>query len=71
MLPVLHIAQFSTELFFLQADGYAVTSEATSLWTFIKTEPLSPITSDCSFAYASDIAEERCRKQGHVVELPF
>jgi hypothetical protein len=26
---------------------------------------------DCSFAYASDIADERGHKPGRIVELPF
>jgi hypothetical protein len=32
----------------------------------VKTEPLSP-----SFAYASDVAEERGSKPGRIIELPF
>jgi hypothetical protein len=37
----------------------------------VKTEPLSPIFGDYSFAYASDTVEERSRKPSHIVELPF
>jgi hypothetical protein len=62
---------FQLSWFFLQRDSYALTSEALGSQSFVKTEPLSPITGDCSFSYASDIAEERGRKPGRVVELPF
>jgi hypothetical protein len=36
-----------------------------------KTEPLSPITNELDFAYASNIAEDYSRGPGHVVELSF
>jgi hypothetical protein len=36
-----------------------------------KMEPLSPITGELDFAYASDIAEDNNREPGHVVELSF
>jgi hypothetical protein len=36
-----------------------------------KMEPLSPITDELDFAYASDIAEDTSREPGHVVELSF
>jgi hypothetical protein len=29
------------------------------------------VTDDCSFASASDVAEERGSKSGHIIELPF
>jgi hypothetical protein len=62
---------FQLSWFFLQHDGYALASESSSSRSSVKTEPLSPITSDCSFAYASDIAEIRGREPGRIVELPF
>jgi hypothetical protein len=36
-----------------------------------KMEPLSSITDELDFAYASDIAEDNSRKPGHIVELSF
>jgi hypothetical protein len=36
-----------------------------------KTEPLSPLTTRLTFAYASDVAENSSREPGHVVELSF
>jgi hypothetical protein len=36
-----------------------------------KTEPLSPITDELEFAYASDIADDNSREPGHIVELSF
>jgi hypothetical protein len=38
---------------------------------FVKTEPLSPITTGLDFTYASDVAENSSRGPGHVVELSF
>jgi hypothetical protein len=38
---------------------------------FVKAEPLSPISSSCSFAYASDSVKERGHKPGRIVEVPF
>jgi hypothetical protein len=34
-------------------------------------EPLSLITDELDFAYASDIAEDNDREPGHVIELSF
>jgi hypothetical protein len=36
-----------------------------------KAEPLSPITTEVDFAYASDIAEDNSREPGLIVELSF
>jgi hypothetical protein len=47
---------FQLTCFFLQCDGYALATEASSPQTFVKTEPLSPKTDDYNFAYASDTA---------------
>jgi hypothetical protein len=62
---------FQLSWFFLQCDGYALATEASSSRPFMKTEPLSPITGDCSFAYASAIAKIRGRSLGRIVELPI
>jgi hypothetical protein len=62
---------FQLSWFFLYRNCYALATEASSSCNFVKTEPLSPITGDCSFAYASDIAENRGRSPGRIVELPF
>jgi hypothetical protein len=37
----------------------------------LKTEPLSPITDELDFAYASDIVEDNSREPEHIVELSF
>jgi hypothetical protein len=37
----------------------------------LKTEPLSPITDELDFAYASDIVESNSRDPGHIVELSY
>jgi hypothetical protein len=58
---------FQIGWFFLHRDGYALANEASSLHTFVTTEPPSPIGHDCRFAYACDVAENR----GRIVELPF
>jgi hypothetical protein len=36
-----------------------------------KAEPLSPITTEVDFTYASDIAEDNSREPGLIVELSF
>jgi hypothetical protein len=53
------MCSFQLSWFFLQRGSYALTSEASSSHSFVKMEPLSPISGDCSFAYASDTIEER------------
>jgi hypothetical protein len=65
------LCSFQLSWFFLQRDGYALTSEASSSWPFVKTEPLSPVIGDCSLAYASDTAKNNGFRPGHIVELPF
>jgi hypothetical protein len=60
---------FQLSWFFLQRDSYALATEASNPRTFVKTEPLSPKTSDYDFAYASDTAEHIGRNPGHVVEV--
>jgi hypothetical protein len=62
---------FQLSWFLLQRDGYALANEASSSGTFVKMEPLSPMTDDCHFAYASDTAENSGRNLGHIVKLSF
>jgi hypothetical protein len=62
---------FQLTWFFLQHDGYALATKASSSQTFVKTEPLSPKTADYNFAYASDTAENSGRNPGHIVEHSF
>jgi hypothetical protein len=56
---------------FFQCDGYAPAATASSSRSFVKTEPLSPKTGDCEFAYASDIIENDGRDPGHIVKLSY
>jgi hypothetical protein len=62
---------FQLSWFFLYRDGYALATEASSSRPFVKTEPPSPISDDCSFAYASNVAENSGRNPGRIIELPF
>jgi hypothetical protein len=65
------ICSFDLSWFFLQRDGYAPATEASSSRTFVKTEPLSPKTNDYDFAYASDTVENNGRDPAHIVELSY
>jgi hypothetical protein len=65
------IRSFQLSWFFLQRDGYVLATEASSPRTFVKTKPLSPKTSDCDFAYASDTSEHSGRNPGHIVEISY
>jgi hypothetical protein len=65
------IRSFDLSWFFLQCDGYAPATEASSSRTFVKMEPPSPKTSDYDFTYASDIAKNNGRNPGHIVELSY
>jgi hypothetical protein len=56
--------------FLLRKDKNSTTVNSSSL-KIQKTEPLSPITTELDFAYASDIVEDNSRDPGHVVELSF
>jgi hypothetical protein len=62
---------FDLSSFFLfrKGEGSIATNSRSS--KFVKTEPLSPITTDIDFAYASDVAEKSSLEPGHVVELSF
>jgi hypothetical protein len=55
-----------SSLFLLREDESPTAMNSTSL-RILKTEPLSPITSELDFAYASDIVENNSRDRGHVV----
>jgi hypothetical protein len=65
------MCSFQLSWFFLQRDGYTLANKASSSQAFVKTEPLSNITNDCNFAYASDTAKNGGRNPGHIVELSF
>jgi hypothetical protein len=62
---------FQLTWFFLQRDGYALATEASSPQTFVKIEPLSPTTDDYTFAYASDTVENSGHTPGHIIKLSF
>jgi hypothetical protein len=62
---------FQLTWFFLQRDGYALSTEASRPRTFVKTKPLSPKTDDYDFTYASDTVEHSGRNPGHVVEISY
>jgi hypothetical protein len=62
---------FQLSWFFLYCDGYDLATEASSSRSIVKTEPPRPISGDCSFAYASDVAENSGRNPGRIIELPF
>jgi hypothetical protein len=57
---------FQLSYFFLQRNGYALATEASSPHTFVKTEPLIPISGDCNFAYACDVAKNSGRNPGRI-----
>jgi hypothetical protein len=59
-----------SSFFFLRKGESSSTMNSSSL-RIPKMEPLSPITDELDFAYASDIAEDHSREPGHVVELSF
>jgi hypothetical protein len=59
-----------SSFFLLRKDEDSSTTNSSSS-KFVKTEPLSPITTGLDFAYASDVAENSSREPGHVVELSF
>jgi hypothetical protein len=62
---------FNLSSFFLLRKGENSTAANSSSSRIPKMEPLSPITTELDFAYASDIAEDNSREPGHVVELSF
>jgi hypothetical protein len=62
---------FDLSSFFFLRQGDSSSAANSSSSRIPKMEPLSPITDELDFAYASDIAEDNIREPGHVVELSF
>jgi hypothetical protein len=62
---------FDLSSFFLLRKGENATAMNSSSSKIPKMEPLSPITAELDFAYASDIAEDNSCEPGHVIELSF
>jgi hypothetical protein len=62
---------FDLSSFFLLRKDENSTAATSSSSRIPKMEPLSPITTELDFTYASDIAEDNSREPGHVVELSF
>jgi hypothetical protein len=69
--PERDFSHFDLSSFFLLHEDYSATAAASSSSKLLKTEPLSPITTELDFAYASDVAENNSRNLGHIVELSF
>jgi hypothetical protein len=62
---------FDLSSFFLLRKGENSTAANSSSSRILKMEPLSPITTELDFTYASDIVEDNSRESGHIVELSF
>jgi hypothetical protein len=62
---------FDLSSFFLLCEDESPIAMNSSSSNLVKTEPLSPITTELDFAYARDVAENSSREPGHVVELSF
>jgi hypothetical protein len=62
---------FDLSSFFLLHKDENSTAATSSSSRIPKMEPLSPITIELDFTYASDIAEDNSCEPGHVVELSF
>jgi hypothetical protein len=62
---------FDLPSFFFLRKGGSFTATNSSSSRIPKMEPLSLITDELDFAYASDIAEDNGREPGHVIELSF
>jgi hypothetical protein len=62
---------FDLSSFFLLCKKESSSVASSSSSKIPKTEPLSPISDELDFAYASDIAEDNNCEPGHVVELSF
>jgi hypothetical protein len=62
---------FHLSSFFLLRKRESFSAANSSSSRIPNMEPLSPITDELDFAYASDIAEDNSREPGHVVELSF
>jgi hypothetical protein len=62
---------FDLSSFFLLRKGENSNTANSSSSKIPKMEPLSPITTELDFAYASDITKDNSREPGHIVELSF
>jgi hypothetical protein len=62
---------FDLSSFFLLHEEDDPATTTSSSQNFVKTEPLSPMTDEHDFAYASDFAKDTGLDTGHVVELSF
>jgi hypothetical protein len=62
---------FDLSSFFLLRKGEHSTVANLSFSRIPKMKPLSPITTELNFAYASDTTEDNSREPGHIVELSF
>jgi hypothetical protein len=65
------INSFDLSTFFLLHEDVSPDAAALSSSRLIETEPLSPITDEHDFAYASDLVENNSRDPGHIVELLY
>jgi hypothetical protein len=65
------INSFDLSMFFLLREDVSPHATASSSSKVMKTEPLSPITNEHDFAYASDVVENNSREPGHIVELSY
>jgi hypothetical protein len=65
------INSFDLSMFFLLREDDSPAATASGSSKVLKTEPLSPITDELDFAYASDIVESNSRDPGHIVELSY
>jgi hypothetical protein len=62
---------FDLSSFFFLRKGDSSSAANSSSSRIPKREPLSPITDELDFAYASDIAEDNSSELGHIIELSF
>jgi hypothetical protein len=65
------INSFDLSTFFLFREDDSRAATASSSSKVLKTEPLSPITTELDFAYASDVIENNSRDPGHIIELSY
>jgi hypothetical protein len=65
------ISSFDLSTFFLLHEDVSPVAVASSSSKVMKTEPLSPITDEPDFAYASDVVENNSREPRHIVELSY
>jgi hypothetical protein len=60
---------FDLSSFFLLREHESPTAANSSSLKILKTEPLSPITTELNFSYANDVAMNGSRNPGHIVEI--